>query len=201
MEIRLKMRLLTGEVVEYSVRKSHFLIGRARDCDVVTPFDGFSRRHCEVEFTTEGIFVTDLGSTNGVLIDEERIPPHVRTPYLPSLLLSIGGAIEVSFEDLSGTTLELEAAPANVLTLQTAASGGATRSLQLPRSARMAKADSRRRLRGPVKSSWVFAVVTSLIVILAVTILNPKEESLDSLVFQQRMQKRANDGSIPTTDF
>ena len=51
-----------------------FVIGRGRDCDLSLPDDAFlSQRHVGFTRDVTGLWVEDLGSTNGTLIDGRRI--------------------------------------------------------------------------------------------------------------------------------
>ena len=42
--------------------------------------DSVSRRHCEFFEESGGVFVRDVGSTNGTLLDGERIAPNTPCP-------------------------------------------------------------------------------------------------------------------------
>ena len=53
-------------------------IGRSQKCDFVVPKDDFSREHCLFEIVEEKIYITDLGSKNGVYLDGSRIPAQER---------------------------------------------------------------------------------------------------------------------------
>lgn len=45
------------------------VIGQDESCDIVITSNTFiSRKHCEIAFTDEKIYLTDLGSTNGTYI-------------------------------------------------------------------------------------------------------------------------------------
>jgi hypothetical protein len=45
------------------------VIGRLPECDVVLPDSNVSRRHAELQRKGDGVFVTDLGSTNGTRVN------------------------------------------------------------------------------------------------------------------------------------
>ncbi len=49
------------------------VIGRGRDCDVVLDDAGISRRHAHIRPTVHGWTIEDLRSTNGVLLNGERL--------------------------------------------------------------------------------------------------------------------------------
>jgi hypothetical protein len=49
------------------------VIGRSRECDVVIEDSGISRKHAELLPTAEGWTLYDLGSTNGVRVNDELI--------------------------------------------------------------------------------------------------------------------------------
>ncbi len=83
-------------VLEFDVSKSSILIGRGSSCDIVLKTDGISRQHCRIDTNAKGeMFITDLASTNGVHIDDERIPVNTPTPYATYLSLSIGPIAKV----------------------------------------------------------------------------------------------------------
>jgi hypothetical protein len=48
-------------------------IGRSTECDIVIPDTNVSRRHAEIRPTIDGFNLVDLGSTNGSLVNGERI--------------------------------------------------------------------------------------------------------------------------------
>ena len=55
------------------VGRTGAVIGRSRDCDIVLADGNVSRRHAEVLPTEDGWSVSDMGSTNGVLVNGRRI--------------------------------------------------------------------------------------------------------------------------------
>jgi hypothetical protein len=48
-------------------------IGRSTECDIVIPDTNVSRRHAEIRPTIDGFNLVDLGSTNGSLVNGERV--------------------------------------------------------------------------------------------------------------------------------
>jgi pSer/pThr/pTyr-binding forkhead associated (FHA) protein len=92
------LKIVNGEILEYDVTKPCFVIGRSNKCDVVVPHEGMSRLHCQIEFSDGEVFVTDLGSTNGVLIDGQKIGPHTKTPYATYLTLSFGAVTSLQID-------------------------------------------------------------------------------------------------------
>ena len=83
-------------ILDFEILKSSILIGRGSSCDIVLKTEGISRQHCRIDTNSKGeILITDLGSTNGVQIDEERIPVNTPTPYSTYLPLSIGSVSKV----------------------------------------------------------------------------------------------------------
>lgn len=55
---------LTGEVTT---------VGRGSDADIVVDDTGISRRHVKFEVTEFGTILTDLGSTNGTFVEDQRV--------------------------------------------------------------------------------------------------------------------------------
>ena len=55
---------LTGEVT---------VIGRGTEADIVVDDTGVSRRHVKFEVTDFGTILTDLGSTNGTYVEDEKV--------------------------------------------------------------------------------------------------------------------------------
>jgi hypothetical protein len=105
--VKLIFHLDDGKIEEFTTDKSSVSIGRGNTCDIVLPIEGFSRRHAQIDLVDGSIFVTDLGSTNGVYIDGQRIPVSTRTLMQSFLNLQIGPANQIEI-------LDEDAAPASV---------------------------------------------------------------------------------------
>jgi pSer/pThr/pTyr-binding forkhead associated (FHA) protein len=90
LSMNLSIVLLDGEKLNFQIKKDSCVIGRSAQCDVVITHDGMSRRHCMIEVRGGDIFVTDLGSSNGVSIEGQKIPVNTPVPYQSYLALSFG---------------------------------------------------------------------------------------------------------------
>jgi hypothetical protein len=100
--MKLVFHIHNGQAEEFNVPKDVVIIGRGSHCDVVLPFEGFSRQHAKIELTNGEIFVTDLGSTNGVFLEGQRIPSGQPVKMQSFLNLQIGPAHQVEIlEDIS----------------------------------------------------------------------------------------------------
>ncbi|MGQ0671036.1 MAG: FhaA domain-containing protein [Actinomycetota bacterium] len=57
----------------YRLRKEIVTLGRLAECDVVIPDPGASRRHARIRHEDGTYVLTDLGSTNGTLVNDEAV--------------------------------------------------------------------------------------------------------------------------------
>jgi Inner membrane component of T3SS, cytoplasmic domain len=71
---RISLRVVEGadKGTVYPVAKPRILIGR-KNTDVVINDEAVSRVHCTVEVSDEGVLLRDLSSTNGTLVDGQKI--------------------------------------------------------------------------------------------------------------------------------
>jgi hypothetical protein len=70
------------------------VVGRSRDCDIAVDDPNVSRRHAEIRHEDGAYWIVDLGSTNGITVDGERVE-RARLAPGPEILL---GTTEVRFE-------------------------------------------------------------------------------------------------------
>jgi hypothetical protein len=66
----------TGQQVERAAEiagDEPVLIGRRADATVVLPSNTVSRRHAQIRRESDGFFLSDLGSTNGTLLNGEPV--------------------------------------------------------------------------------------------------------------------------------
>ncbi|MGV8970045.1 MAG: FhaA domain-containing protein [Microbacteriaceae bacterium] len=71
----------------YPIVGSHTVIGRGSDADITVDDSSISRKHVEVLWDGERAQVKDLGSTNGSLLNGQRVST---APLLPDSVIEIG---------------------------------------------------------------------------------------------------------------
>jgi FHA domain len=107
--VKLGFKLIDGKDFVTEVTKDKFVIGRSQRCDVVIANEGLSREHCLVEIEDDDVYVSDLGSANGVYINDERIPANQKTKYNMSLGLAVGTAEVTKFViELPKSAMEID---------------------------------------------------------------------------------------------
>ncbi|MEZ4704214.1 MAG: GGDEF domain-containing protein [Bdellovibrionota bacterium] len=62
---------------KYEVSKEALTVGRKTDCDIFVDDEDVSRNHALINIKSDGIYITDLGSTNGTLVNGEKITTHL----------------------------------------------------------------------------------------------------------------------------
>ena len=68
--IRINLRAIAGPYFGKTLSlKSRSVLGRGTDCDIVLNEPQLSRQHAMIENTGRGIFLRDLGSSNGTLVN------------------------------------------------------------------------------------------------------------------------------------
>ena len=70
-------------------------LGRKSDKDICIPDPYVSGSHATVEIAEDGVYVTDIGSTNGTMINDSKLNPNMRTLMGEADVIRIG-AIELT---------------------------------------------------------------------------------------------------------
>jgi adenylate cyclase len=73
MPYQLQITPSVGKRWIYALEKPLARIGRTPHCEVVINDPLVSREHCQLKLTPEGLFLEDLNSANGTLVNEQRI--------------------------------------------------------------------------------------------------------------------------------
>ena len=92
----------SGSSKEYELGGEPMTCGRSSSADITINDDQASREHCRFEFEDGKWYVADLGSSNGTLINEERITRHE---------LANGTVVRIGRTDISFVGEEHSAAP------------------------------------------------------------------------------------------
>lgn len=73
-EFQLQVRVKSGPKEEMSFRmKDSFIVGRSQICNLYFDDKRMSRQHFALEWDGEGMYVTDLNTTNGTLVNDVKI--------------------------------------------------------------------------------------------------------------------------------
>jgi len=83
---------LRSGVREYVLDQTEMTIGRSAACDIQVTSGLVSRRHATVTVNERGVFVTDLGSRNGVYVNANRVAG--------TLALKLGDRLSIGDETL-----------------------------------------------------------------------------------------------------
>jgi hypothetical protein len=73
------------------LRTGPMTIGRDADNAIVLDSDDVSRHHARLDFDGATVTVTDLGSTNGTYLANNRLLPNLPTPWQPDQVVRIAG--------------------------------------------------------------------------------------------------------------
>lgn len=112
-----------GKRFELTDAVAEMVIGRGGDCDLVINDANISRRHATVRKDWGGISIEDMGSKNGVVINESRIQGPTALQDSDEIML---GAVRLTFIDPTASFLgRLDGIPA-FDDLETVASKGLT---------------------------------------------------------------------------
>jgi pSer/pThr/pTyr-binding forkhead associated (FHA) protein len=97
-----------GKVLELPDPPARIAIGRGETAELSIPDADASREHCELVVTLDGVTVKDLGSKNGILVNERAVT-EARLRDRDELTI---GATVIVFEDPAEAALKaLESAP------------------------------------------------------------------------------------------
>lgn len=92
-----------GLIQSYPLKQKSFVIGRSNKCHVCVNSSELSREHCKVDIVGNTIYLTDLGSSNGVFVDNVQLAENKKTKYSTNQQLHMGDCYVVF--DLSSAEL------------------------------------------------------------------------------------------------
>jgi pSer/pThr/pTyr-binding forkhead associated (FHA) protein len=75
------MPVLVNNNARFPLKIGMNIVGRDQSCDVFVPDPHISRKHLSIDVVGDGtITIIDLGSTNGMTINGERVPSAILHP-------------------------------------------------------------------------------------------------------------------------
>jgi ABC-type multidrug transport system ATPase subunit/pSer/pThr/pTyr-binding forkhead associated (FHA) protein len=108
-DVQLVVRWMGGSTQEFELNKPVIVVGRAPGNDVVINHPAVSGRHLSLEITPTGYRVTDLNSTNGTIVNGQRIQPNAAQAVNVNDVLKIGDLtgnwVNLGFKSKSGEAL------------------------------------------------------------------------------------------------
>ena len=82
--------MLFGEGQEFPLRVGLNTFGRKTGNDVVIADPYVSGKHGVVEVASDGLFITDVGSTNGTMLNDAKLSANMRTAITPDDVIRLG---------------------------------------------------------------------------------------------------------------
>lgn len=73
----------TKQTKSYQFTQHAVIFGRQQNCDVMLESSSISRRHAKLTLNKELVEIEDLGSGNGTLVNQIKIPTKEKTPLKP----------------------------------------------------------------------------------------------------------------------
>lgn len=92
MEVILVRVTKNGKTIEVPLAHERTLVGRLDDCHIRVPIAGISRKHCEIAVADGSIVITDLGSSNGTYVNQDKVSSQ---PLSAGDLISFAGLVFV----------------------------------------------------------------------------------------------------------
>jgi len=73
MDVLLVMFKANGKRHDFPLSKPTTVLGRGHGCGLRIPLSSVSREHCQVEVRNDGVWLSDLGSSNGTFYNGDRV--------------------------------------------------------------------------------------------------------------------------------
>lgn len=90
MALQLSIRGPEGQYQTLTADKNLIFVGRREGNDVVLPYPFVSGRHCRIFRHGTKLYVEDVGSTNGILVNGESVPAQIPHALLKTDVVQIG---------------------------------------------------------------------------------------------------------------
>ena len=93
-----------GNNYHHSCTENIVKIGRSLNCEFNVPREDLSREHCQLEIIGDDIFITDLGSKNGITVDRARIGANKKVKVSTSSLIVLSNVYTLKLNPLEVKT-------------------------------------------------------------------------------------------------
>ncbi len=93
-----------GNNYHHSCTENIVRIGRSLNCEFNIPREDLSREHCQVEIVGDDVYITDLGSKNGVTVDRVRIEANTKVKISNSSLVVLSNLYTLKLNALEVKT-------------------------------------------------------------------------------------------------
>lgn len=81
---------LEGGEFKFALRRGMNSFGRKSENDLPIPDPYVSGKHGVIEIADDGIYLTDIGSTNGTMLNDAKLSPNMRTKITPDDVIRLG---------------------------------------------------------------------------------------------------------------
>ena len=82
--------MLIGEGKEFPLRAGANSFGRKAENDVTIADPYVSGKHGQIEVTEQGVYLTDVGSSNGTMLNDAKLVPNMRTLVTAEDVIRLG---------------------------------------------------------------------------------------------------------------
>lgn len=94
------LQIVKGPKIPEPIKlKERNIIGRGSEADITIVEKGISRKHLLIEVKVDKIYLTDLGSSNGTTIGDERLKPNepyeFTTFFMP---IMVGSSVSIQIQ-------------------------------------------------------------------------------------------------------
>ena len=88
--MKLSVQIEFDKTLDLVSPKLSVSVGRSPENDLVIPHSSISRDHCIIDQVNNSFYITDLDSSNGTFINDEKLRPNHKTLIHPTSDLKLG---------------------------------------------------------------------------------------------------------------
>lgn len=88
--MRIEVLIGNDDPMIFSLNSTKLVLGSGEQCDIIVSASGISRKHITITIEDDQYYVTDMGSTNGSFMNEERLVPGRRVEFTSFFPVRLG---------------------------------------------------------------------------------------------------------------